>query len=207
MPELPIEAFHFVDAVNWASVETEGLHSTDTLLRMAAFPPDVVAAARNWRSAGLLLPNGRYIRDQRPMPAAALGPSLDDGLAPADWYELLNTCVFFWLSADRAANHRRALRHRPQMLIRLDARRLAAAYADIACVSPFNLGNARRQPARRGLRSLVPVDVWQKTAWQTERPPPTAMRSPSHKPAELVLRGSVPDFLRYVTAIEALPAY
>lgn len=35
------------------------------------------------------------------MPPRALARCLDPGLAPADWYTLLNGCVFFWLDPER----------------------------------------------------------------------------------------------------------
>jgi hypothetical protein len=66
---------------------------------------------------GVTLPDGRYIRGQRPMPPQALARCLDPGLTPADWYALLNGCVFFWLDPDRVDRPVRAASHRPAELV------------------------------------------------------------------------------------------
>ena len=204
MPTLPAEAFHFVDQANWAAVQAQGLCSTDELLRRGAFGGDVEAAVRAHRPLGVTLPDGRYIRDQRPMPPQALARCLDPGLAPADWYALLNGCVFFWLDPDRVQRHRAALSDRPQVLLTFDARALAAAYQAAACVTPFNVGSAMRKAAARGLRTLVPVTQWQAQGWASEALPWQKVRADSHRPAELVLRAAVPDAMRFVTSTETI---
>jgi len=177
MPNLPAKAFHFVDAANWAAVQQQGLCSTDELLRRGAFGTEVEAVVRAHRPEGVTLPDGRYIRDQRPMPPQALARCLDPGLASADWYGLLNGCVFFWLDAERVQRHRAALRGRPQVLLTFDARALAAAHADVAHVTPFNIGSAVRKAAPRGLRTLVPLAQWQAEGWASEALPQQAARA------------------------------
>ena len=59
------------------------------------------------------------IRDQRPMPPAALAPALDDGLLPSDWYALLNGFVFLWPDRERMNRQRRAYASRPQLVLTL----------------------------------------------------------------------------------------
>ena len=204
MPSLPAEAFHFVDQANWAAVQAQGLCSTDELLCRGTFGDEVEAAVRAHRPLGVTLPDGRYIRDQRPMPPQALARCLDPGLAPADWYALLNGCVFFWLDPDRVERHRAALGNRPQVLLTFDARALAAAYEAAAHVTPFNIGSAVRKAAARGLRTLVPVTQWQAQGWVSEALPRQPVRAASHRPAELVLRAAVPDAMRFVTATETI---
>lgn len=204
MPSLPAEAFHFVDRANWAAVQAQGLCSTDELLRRGAFGAEVDAAVRAHRPQGVTLPDGCYIRDQRPMPPQALARCLDPGLAPSDWYALLNSCVFFWLGPDRVERHRAALGNRPQVLLTFDARALAASYEAAAHVTPFNTGSAMRKAAARGLRTLVPLAQWQTGGWTSEALPPQPVRAASHRPAELVfLRAAMPDAMRFVTATEA----
>jgi hypothetical protein len=203
MPSLPTEAFHFVDRANWAAVQAQGLCSTDELLRRGAFGAEVDAAVRGHRAQGVTLPDGCYIRDQRPMPPQALARCLDEGLVPADWYALLNGCVFFWLDPDRVARHRAALSNRPQVLLTFNARALATAY-EAAHVTPFNTGSAMRKAAPRGLRTLVPLAQWQAQGWASEALPQQPVRAASHRPAELVFRTAVPDAMRFVTATEAI---
>lgn len=207
MPDLPAKAFHFVDAANWPAVRQQGLCSTDELLRRGAFGTEVEASVRAHRPEGVTLPDGRYIRDQRPMPPGALARCLDPGLAPADWYALLNGCVFFWLDPERVQRHRAALRGRPQVLLTFDAHALAAAHEAVAYVTPFNIGSALRKAAPRGLRTLVPLKQWRAKGWASEALPGQAVRAASHRPAELVLRAAaVPDAMRHVTATEMIGA-
>lgn len=99
-----------------------------------------------------MLPDGVEIRDQRPMPAAALSACLV-GLDPADWHVLINARVFFCLDPARLNRHRAAYALRSQVVLTLDAAVLVADYGDLATVSPINSGNARRRPARRGAPS------------------------------------------------------
>jgi hypothetical protein len=166
----------------------------------------VDAAVRAYRPKGIVLPNGGFVRDQSPMPPAALAACLGQGLAPQDWYDLVNQCVFFWLDVQRVARHRHALRHRPQILLILDAAALVARYSRIAYVTPFNIGNARRTPARRSERSLVPLAEWELHGWKGESDARGQVRSRRHRPAELVVRGPIPDILSLVTSTKRLPA-
>ncbi|MBR0647167.1 DUF7002 family protein [Plastoroseomonas hellenica] len=199
--DLPEVAFHIVEGENWAHLRREGLMSARDLLAANGLP-----AACGWRQETLILPDGRVIRDQRPMPPAALARCLDDALSPDDWYDLLNGCVFFWLDEARVQRHAKALAKRDQILLRLDARRLAAAYAQHVRLSPFNLGAAIRRPARRGLRTLVPLEDWRRDAWKTEALHGMTPRSPSHAPAEMIVLTAIPDLDEFVMTAEALPA-
>ena len=115
--------------------------------------------------------------------------------------------MFFWLDAERVQRHRAALRGRPQVLLTFDAPGLAAAHANVAHVTPFNIGSAVRKAAPRGLRTLVPLAHWQADGWASEALPQRAVRAASHRPAELVLRAAaVPDAMRHVMATEVIGA-
>jgi hypothetical protein len=73
--DLPALAFHIVEAANWAHVRREGLMSARSLLAANGLP-----AVCGWRPRNLTLPDGRLIRDQKPMRPADLARCLD---APA----------------------------------------------------------------------------------------------------------------------------
>jgi hypothetical protein len=201
MRPLPAQVFHIADAVNWPSIERDGLLSTDAILRRSRFSPEIESAVRAHRPKAILLPNGAYVRDQAPMPPNALAACLEDGLSPREWYGLLNACVFFWIDPERLERHRHALRGRAQVLLTIDALALVAAYRDIAFVTPFNVGNARRKPARRSLRTLVPIDQWLANGWASEAVDGSRPRSRQHSPSELAVRGSIPDIMSYVTKV------
>jgi len=198
---LPAEAFHIAEAANWLVIRREGLLSTDALLRRGGFAPEVERRVRAYRASGIDLPNGIHVRDQCPMPPAALARCLDAGLDPDDWYRLVNECVFFWIDRERVERHLRALQRRPQVLLTIDAEALAEAYAETAFVTPFNVGAARRKPARRGLRTFVPLASWRRDGWAAEAVGGARPRSPGHPPSELVIRGGGVDVMRFVRAI------
>ena len=148
MQELPAEVFHIADAMNWEAIQRDGLLSTSALINRAGVDAQVRSVLSAYRPDGIAAFGVGYVRDQAPMPPAALARCLDEGLTPDDWYELVNSHVFFWADPERLARHLRALRARPQVVLTLDGPRLAEAYSSQAYVTPFNVGAARRRPAR-----------------------------------------------------------
>jgi hypothetical protein len=202
--DLPLRRFHFVDEANARFVERAGLLSTNELLRRGHHGAEVEETVRAHRPVGVTLPDGVFIRDQAPMPPTALAGCLDGGLTPRDWYDLVNDHVFFWLDEDRARRHAIALRRRAQILLTIDVHALVAVHGDAVYVTPFNIGNARRSPAPRGRRTLVPLASWRAHGWKAETGPGRRVRAASHAPAELLVRGGVPDVARFVTHSERL---
>ncbi len=201
MPRLLQKAIHFVDQQNWPGVQRDGLLSAESLLLRAGSD---LEQGRVHRSASVILADGAMIRDQAPMPPSALQRCLDAPLEPADWYELLNRGIYFWVSGERAARHAHALRQRPQVRLTLEADRLADAYCDVAFVTPFNIGAALRKPAERGSRTLVRVNRWRGTAWVDEAAEGRPPRSPAHPPAELVIQTDIPDIFDFVISVDTL---
>lgn len=202
MPDLPATMFHFADAANESSIREHGLLSTAQLLQRQAVDAQTAASAMAFRPHDLDLPGGQRIRNQSPMPPAVLARCLDDGTSPEDWYRLVNGHVFFWLSTERMRRHGRALCTRAQILYTIDARALVAVYGDAAFVTPFNVGNALRMPARRGARTLCPLASWREDGWKHETPAGGHRRSRHHPPAELLVRGAVPDIHTFILESE-----
>ncbi|WP_448955320.1 DUF7002 family protein [Labrys neptuniae] len=193
---LPDIAYHLVDAVNFDRIQREGLKCAADLLDRDD------AACGTHRPTALITKQGAYIRDQAPMPPAALAHCLDSPLTPADWYRLMNGFVFFWLDGERLRRHLAATRGRPQRLLSIETARLVDRYGDVLSVTPFNTGNARRRPARRGQRSFVPVHRWLAEAWSSECEPGRRPRAASHRPVELVASVSIPDIMAFCVAVE-----
>lgn len=199
---LPDRVFHLADAQNWPSIGCEGLHSTAVLIERAGLSDEDSQPYQAYRSRGMRLPSGVLIRDQRPMPPSALLRCLDAGISPEAWYRLVNSKVFFWPCIERLHRHLAACSERPQTVIAVDSRRLLRRYGHAASITPFNVGNARRRPAPRGMRTFVPLDVWLATRWASEAKPGCSGRSQNHPPAEIAIEGSVPDLMDLV--IEAV---
>jgi hypothetical protein len=188
---LPDVVYHLTHASNAPLIARDGLHPTTALLRAAGIDASSTNAFRHQTTT---LPTGIVLRDQRPMPPKALFRCLDPPLTPNDWYELVNMRVFFWLDRDRLLRHWAASPRSQQICYTVSTRRLLERYAKFVELSPFNSGSALRRAAKRGHRTFVPLLDWMRQGWRTEALPGTTPRSPSHRPAELTVRLSIPDF-------------
>lgn len=181
----PTLLYHLAEACTVPSILKHGLLSTARLLHLAGVDePKRTVLLRGHRRENLCLSETIIIRDQRPMPPAALARALDGGLEPADWYELLNGFVFLWPDRDRMERQRRACGSRPQFVLTFDAAALLDRFGMEAFVSPINSGNARRNAVRRDRDTLVPYRTWLKQGW------PTGQRA--RPPAEFLFRCRVP---------------
>jgi hypothetical protein len=198
--------YHMAEAANWPAIQRDGLHSASALLDMAGIcGEDRERLEKHQRLTHTELPNGVQLRDQRPMPAAALASCLI-GLVPSEWYTLINACVFFWLDPARLNRQRAACAPRSQVVLTVDASKLIAAYAEKITVTPINTGNARRRPARRGAATFVPYASWVTSAWASEAASlGTPVRPSSHPPVELTVVGSIPDIMQFVIGVQQLP--
>jgi hypothetical protein len=197
--------YHLAEAANWPAIQRDGLQSASTLLDQAGIRGENRdRLEKQQRLTHTELPNGVQLRDQRPMPPAALATCLI-GIAPAEWYALINAHVFFWLDPARLNRQRAACNHRPQVVLTVDASNLVAAYAEQIAVTPINTGNARRRPARRGAATFVPYAAWVESAWASEAASlGTPVRPSSHPPVELTVAGSIPDIMQFVDRAEPL---
>jgi len=186
--------YHLAEADNLASILSHGLMSTERLVRLAGISkPASTALLRTHRPDNVRLHMGVMIRDQRPMPPAALAGALEDGLEPADWYALLNSFVFLWPDRERMDRQRRACGSRPQVVLTFDSSMLLEQFQAEAFVSPINSGNARRKAAERGRKTFVPYATWSRQGWPTGRP--------GRAPAEFLFRCTIPSQAPYVIDI------
>jgi len=203
---LPEYVYHLAEEANWPAIERHGLLPAESLIRNAySAGPAGLNLNRAQRPNHTVLPTGVHLRDQKPMPAKALTSCLV-GLTPPQWYALINAHVFFWLDAERLNRQRAACAARPQVVAVVSTADLLGPFAHAAFLTPFNSGFALRRPARRSEASLVPYHVWSLSGWLTEteatgRKP----RSRGHPPAELLVRGPVPRFERFVKSVVTLP--
>jgi hypothetical protein len=198
---LPPHVYHLAEAENWASIQRHGLLSTTALLDLAGITgSERERVERTHRPHLIALTNGAIVRDQKPMPPAALDRCLR-GLTPAEWYGLLNGRVFFWLDTDRLNRMLKANHPRLQRVLVLDTQQLLSAYSEHVALTPINTGNARRQPALRGKHTFVPYRTWSETRWESEAAGLGAIARPrprSHPPAEFTISYAVPDIMCFV---------
>jgi hypothetical protein len=150
------------------------------------------------------LPSGVQVRDQKPLPASALAKCLV-GLRPPQWYELINSMVFFWLDVDRLNRQRRACEPRPQVVLIIDTARLVVRYAERIALSRINSGHARRRPAPRGRCTFVPYRLWIESGWSSETEGlGIHPRTHSQRPAELTVAEDARDVMSCLIDVHRL---
>lgn len=193
---------HMAEDGAWPSIREHGLLSTSALLDLYGVEGparDAIEARR--RPAGVPLARdglpGAVVRDQLPMTDAGLGRCLDDGLAPADWYRILNGRVFFWPSARRLERllGARAYRGRAQTVLTLDAASLVAAHGARIELSAINSGATIFGGPRRGRSTFLPLADYPFAAWRAKRPATEAV-------AEVTVPHAVPDAADHVLLVE-----
>jgi hypothetical protein len=164
------------------------------------------AIEREHRPTRTILPTGLVIRDQKPMPRAALERCLV-GLTVSQWYELVNSKVFFWFDAERLNRQRHACSRFPQVALRIASDRLLRGYAAHTALTPINTGNARRKAALRSAATFVPYSLWADARWLSEAQAlGTCARPQRHPPVELTVSDCVPDVMDFVLSVKYLAA-
>jgi hypothetical protein len=202
---LPTYIYHLAEAANWPSIQQRGLLSASALFELAGLPKDERdRREQHYRPDHTELPGGVQIRDQKRMPTQSLKRCLV-GLTPAQWYQLLNNKVFFWLDPDRLNRQRNACGPRPQIVLVVHTQLLLTRHADRVALSPINTGNARRNPAVRGRSTFVPYTQWLESAWSSEAAGlGTRRRAKSHSPVELTVETAIPGIMEYIIDIQSL---
>jgi hypothetical protein len=196
--------YHMAERGSWPSIQRHGLLSTSALLDLYG-----VHGRERYAIEGRRRPEavpvqhpalGRaVIRDQQPMDDAGLRKCLLDGLAPGDWYRLLNRKVFFWLS--RARLHRllgaKLNRDLTHDVLELDTAALVEAYRPAITLSPINSGATRPFPAPRGLATFQPIAAYPYARWRSTRPK-------GERAVELAVDRGVPDVARFVRKVTTM---
>lgn len=138
---------------------------------------------------------GAVLRDQKPMSYAALVACLEYGITAADWYGLLNSFSFFWLSRGRVSRQlkARAYRDRPQTVLTVDTASLVRAHRERVRLSPINSGSTLFDPQPRGWSTFQRIEEFP----FRER----AYRPLENNVVELVVEHSVPDIADHVLAV------
>lgn len=194
--------WHMAEDGSWPSIREHGLLSTLALLdrygiegaeRDAILDRRRPSAVRLGRTG---LP-GAVVRDQKPMTDGKLRACLADGLAPHDWYRLLNGKTFFWLDRDRLMRllGARAYRGSPHIVIEVDTASLLAAHRGRVSLCPINSGSTLFTPQPRGLATFQPIANY----WFDPR---GRGRSRGRVPVELVVDYAVEDVAAHALRVD-----
>lgn len=191
-----------------------GLLSTTAILDRCSVPngPERAAIESDVRQESIVVegPGGftPRIRDNLPMSAPHLqitqhartgGPVLGDGLTVADWCELLNKRVFFWLSWGRVSRltSAKAYRDAEQLVFTLNTKSLVCAHQQAIELSPINSGATKPYPTPRDRSTFLPINEYNHDDWSRRRRGVEPI-------VELTVLGGVRDFSCHVLRAQIL---
>lgn len=191
--------FHMAERGTWESIKKHGLLSTSAALDLHK----VTGSARRKLEAEhrpdkvtIGLTDEIVLRDQKPMPPERLARALQDGISPAEWYQLLNGKVFMWAAEERLhgllkARHYRVLEH--DVLV-IDAARLLKVHAPAVSLCPMNSGNTFPMPHPRGRETFRRIQNY-----------PVGKRGqPKKQVVEVVVDYSIPDIADHVIEVRVM---
>ena len=189
--------YHMAEAGSWPSIQRHGLLSTTALLDLFEVADRTpIEALRRPACVTLTHPvhGTAVVRDQKPMTDGALRRCLQDGLAPTDWYRLINGRVYFWLNEARLTKllAGKEYRDRPHDVLEIDTAAFVAAYRDRIELSAINSGATfALGPAPRGLTTFRTIDAFDYAARRNGRRLDQCV-------VEMTVRYAVPDIARFV---------
>lgn len=190
--------YHMAERGSWESIKQYGLMSTSALLdHYVVQPPKRTEIESRHRPqsvelTGEGLPRA-VVRDQIPMSDAGLRRALPDRLSPADWYELLNAKVFFWLSEERLhkLTNAKAYRNQEHDVLEVDTRSLIHSYRDSIWFCPINSGCTKPMPHPRDQTIFARIAEYPYAHWRERR-------SRRERVVELAVDQSVEDIRDHV---------
>lgn len=192
--------WHMAHKGAWPAIRDNGLMSVKALLDDYGIEGDQrtkLGSCRRPESVHISATGkpGAVLRDQKPMSDSALSKCLEHGLSPTQWYELLNSRSFFWLSRSRVWTllKARAYKNVPQTVLTIDTAGLVSANSDRVWLSPINSGSTLFKPQPRGLNTFKRVNDFP----FKER----SKRATENNVVELVVDYSVPDVASHVLAV------
>jgi hypothetical protein len=196
--------WHMAHDCAWPALRDNGLKSAAALLDAYEVKGErrlELGSRRRLDSVALTakgMPNA-VLRDQKPMADEKLAACLLDGLVPQDWYELLNSRTFFWLSRSRiwALLGARAYRNVRQTVLTLDTASLVASHRHRIWLSPINSGATLFQAQPRGLSTFQRISDYPFAERKKGRSLDAAV-------VELVVDHSVPDLADHVLAVHSV---
>lgn len=199
--EMHPQIYHMAEFGSWASIERHGLLSTIALLDLFEVSAETRRSiTRERRPDRVEIRHKRLgtasIRDNRPIHDSLLQRCLV-GMTKEDWYELLNSHVFFWLTRPRVNRFMcaKAYRDHRHTVIALSTPLLLERQRDDVRLSPINSGAIHPGSlSERGRDTLLPIEAYPIEQY-SYRPRLERIR-------ELAVAHSVPDVRDLVVDVE-----
>ena len=144
--------YHIAWEGSWPSIRENGLLSAKALLRLYEKDEEEIARLTQRRRPHWVEIHspGRptaVLRDQKPMTDKGLERALQGTVEPWEWYDIINSMVFFWptkarLSTMLSASAYRCMRHDvlvvdTRKLARLEERNLRLSRMNSGCTKPY----------------------------------------------------------------------
>ena len=194
--------FHMAERGSWGSIGERGLLSTSALLDLYGVSGAEREAIESMRRSASIPLNATglpraVVRDQLPMDDKGLLRCLPGHMAPRDWYELLNSKVFFWLTRDRLHTLTSASTYLDTShdVIEVDTRSLIEAHRERIWFCPMNSGSTKPYPHPRDESTFLRIADYPYDHWRRKK------RKRGERVVELAVDHSVPDVRRYVTRV------
>jgi hypothetical protein len=192
--------YHMAEPDSWESICKYGLLSTSSLLTLfginGAARQEIEACRRSNSYEITDAEHGRaVIRDQKPIIESKLKAALQD-CTLEEWYVLLNSRVFFWLTEERlnVLLSAREYRDKPHTVLTLETLAIARDYQPSITLSPMNSGNTLPIAHPRGVASFSRMADY---PFQ-ER----LKRGPYYTVVELAVEGGVPDVVNHTIRVD-----
>ncbi len=193
--------YHMAEVNSWPSISKHGLLSTIALLdlfEIDGIKRKKILSRHRPKSVPIEHPRlgSAVIRDQIPMRESALIKCLRDA-TPREWYEFLNSRVFFWVTKKRVETllTARAYRSREHLVITVETRPLLERYSDKVLLSPINSGSTIYRPVERGIDTFKTIPDYP----FSER---RRLRGIANAVAEMAFDYAVPDLRNFVLRVE-----
>jgi hypothetical protein len=195
--------YHMAHRDSWASIQEHGLLSTSALLDLFeknGEEREKLETRHRPESVTITHPVGSaaVVRDQKPMSDEGLRRALgSSGLAPADWYRILNSKVFFWLTEERLARllGANAYREDEHCVLTVDTRSILADHENDVRLCPINSGCTKPFPWPRDGDTFLTMTDYPFEDWFRRRA--------GHDPVvEVAIEQGVRDITKYVLRVE-----
>lgn len=193
--------FHMAEAGSWPNIRQYGLLSTSSLMDLLGVSGDTrrrIVSMR--RPESVIFEGSQYgrvvVRDNKPMDDAGLKRALDGSITPTEWYELLNSRVFFWLTRERLVRLLSAGSYVGQEhdVLELDAASIVSDYRGTIEFCPINSGATKPMPAPRGRSTFQKIDSYPYATWRKKR-------KKGERVVELTIPGGVHNVEKYTKRV------
>jgi hypothetical protein len=184
--------YHMAHDGSWPNIQRYGLRSTTALLDLFEVSGEErVDLEAHWRRETIAIEHPRlgtaWIRDQLPLRPSRLAQRLTGGMDPSDWYQLLNSFVFFWVDEEHLQTlvRARAYRDLPQTILTFETAELLDRHRDQVRLSSINSGSLLRGGAYRGPNTFTRIESFQ-----------------GSRVVELCIPGAIPDAAEFVLSVQ-----